>query len=165
MTGIVRAARERVVSEHGHTVDAIGECADAVARSWDEDHVHERCQVVDPLRQELETTGVVSDLPRVLVDAVDATGNALSAPPVPAPPYVVVTSRGPILRASLPIGRLIIRFDVFSIRRRPSMVYRHKPYLELVTTLVRADERRRQNETHRVDGMSKDRAAADGPNY
>jgi len=50
-------------------------------------------------------------------DAVEATGYDLRASPVAGPPYVVVTSCGPVLRATIDPGRLVIRFDAFEVVR------------------------------------------------
>ncbi|MFC3958218.1 hypothetical protein [Halovivax cerinus] len=62
----------------------------------------------------------MDDLRTVLTDLVDALGHELSAPVVPAPPYVVVTSTGVVLRATLPAGRLVIALEPFTIERDAS---------------------------------------------
>ncbi|WP_336344475.1 hypothetical protein [Halalkalicoccus ordinarius] len=36
-----------------------------------------------------------------------------------APPYVTVTSRGPVLRATLSSGRLVVRIVLFDVERDP----------------------------------------------
>ena len=97
----------------------IDRCADAVAAPWDTARTTDSEAVTDGLRAALEATGTLERLPAVLADAVDATGCELRATPVPAPPYVVVTSRGPMLRATIDPGRLVIRFDVFDVVRDP----------------------------------------------
>lgn len=117
MSHPVRAARRRIQREHVPVVEGINACADAVADPWDTSRTTDRGAVVDGLRRLLEETGVLETLPGVLADAVDATGYELSARPVAAPPYVVVTSRGPVLRASIEPGRLVIRFDAFEVVR------------------------------------------------
>ncbi|MFC6717288.1 hypothetical protein ACFQGT_05645 [Natrialbaceae archaeon GCM10025810] len=115
MSHPVRDARQRIQNEHAAVLRAIDACADAIAGCWDGDRTTRREEVVDPLRTALESAGVLEDLSSVLASAVEATGHDLSAPPVAAPPYVVVTSCGPILRATIGSGRLVIRFDVFEI--------------------------------------------------
>ncbi|WP_436343451.1 hypothetical protein [Natronorubrum sp. FCH18a] len=113
----VRDARRRIQDEHAAIVEGIDRCAAQVAEPWDTARTTDPNAVVDGLRGALEATGLLEQLPLVLSDIVDATGYGLQAQPVAAPPYVVVTSRGPVLRATIDPGRLVVRFDVFDIVR------------------------------------------------
>lgn len=131
----VRAARACVASDHRDVIAAIDDCADATAATWPRDRVADRAAVVDPLRTELEAAGILERLPSVLSDAVAATGYELGATPVAGPPYVAVTSRGPILRATLDVGRLVIRFDAFAVERDPGPSYRRRSGVELAVLL------------------------------
>ncbi|MCU4742090.1 hypothetical protein [Natronoglomus mannanivorans] len=115
MEPVVRVARRRIQREHVTVCDGIDYCADQVVADWTSDRVTDREAVVEPLRDCLESSGILDRLPLVLSDAVDATGHELAATPVGAPPYVVVTSRGPVLRATIDPGRLVIRFDAFEV--------------------------------------------------
>ncbi|WP_339103846.1 hypothetical protein [Haloterrigena salinisoli] len=117
MSHPVRDARRRIQTEHAAVVEAVQYCADRVAEPWDTSRTTSRTTVTDGLRSELEATGLLERLPGVLADIVAATGHELSASPVAEPPYVVVTSRGPVLRATIGPGRLVIRFDVFDVVR------------------------------------------------
>lgn len=117
MSHPVRDARRRIQDEHAVIVEGIDHCADGVAAPWDTARTTDRDAVVDGLRTALEATGVLEQLPLVLADVVDAMGCELQARPVAAPPYVVVTSRGPVLRATIEPGRLVVRFDVFDVVR------------------------------------------------
>ncbi|WP_254763841.1 hypothetical protein [Natrinema marinum] len=117
MSHPVRAARRRIQTEHASVVDGIDACANAIADPWDTARTTDSQAVAEGLQRTLEETGVLAALPGVLADAVDATGYDLRATPVPAPPYVVVTSRGPVLRATIDPGRLVIRFDAFEVVR------------------------------------------------
>ncbi|MFP8956100.1 hypothetical protein ACLI4Y_05175 [Natrialbaceae archaeon A-CW3] len=119
-----RAVERRIHREHESTISAVSQCADAVVAGWSTPHVSDRQAVVDPLRTRLEAAGVLESLPGVLIDLVDAAGYDLPAPPVAGPPYVVVTSRGPLLRGTIEPGRLVVRFDVFTLERAPNPVYR-----------------------------------------
>ncbi|MFC4543547.1 hypothetical protein ACFO5R_16595 [Halosolutus amylolyticus] len=119
----VRAARQRIEDEHAAVVAGIDHCADQVAAPWDTARTTDPSRVADSLGSALETTGLLERLTVVLADAVDATGHDLQARPVPGPPYVVVTSRGPVLRATIEPGRLVIRFDVFEVVRDPGPAY------------------------------------------
>lgn len=96
-------------------LDAVAACADAVADTWDGRRVADSDSVTPRLHGVLDDTGVLDVLPGVLADAVDAAGGDLPAEPVAAPPYVVVTSRGPLLRATLDDARLLVRFDCFRV--------------------------------------------------
>lgn len=123
------AVRSRVRTTHGDLLDEVTAAADAVAADWPEGGVRDRERVVPPLRAALDERSVTARLPDVLRTAVDATGHDLPAALVPAPPYVVVTSRGPLLRATLSPGRLLVAVEVFAVdwdpvryRRRPARV-------------------------------------------
>jgi len=116
----VRDARRRIVTEYASIVDGIDTCADAVVAPWETARTTDGQAVTDGLHRTLTEAGILEALPRVLADAVEATGYELRANPVAAPPYVVVTSRGPILRATIDPGRLVIRFDAFEVVRDPA---------------------------------------------
>jgi hypothetical protein len=109
------AASEFVRREWADVVAHVDSCADAVATSWDGTAVDDATAVSAPLEGCLDETGVLEELPNVLAGAVDAAGAELQAPPVAAPPYVVVTSRGPMLRATLDAQRFVVRFDAFRV--------------------------------------------------
>ncbi|WP_336036149.1 hypothetical protein [Halobacterium yunchengense] len=109
------AAREYVRTERGDVLDAVDACADAVAGRWASDSTADAAAVADPLEDCLAAAGVLDALPGVLVGAVDAAGGELRASPVPAPPYVAVTSRGPVLRATLEDGRLVVTLAAFRV--------------------------------------------------
>ena len=56
----------------------------------------------------------------MLTTAADAVGETVEGSPVPAPPYLSVTSRGPVCRGTLSDGRrLVIELAVFEIERQP----------------------------------------------
>lgn len=110
-------AREFVLDTHRETVETVLRCADAVADEWDGARTTDRAAVADPLRTELRARGVWARLPDVLAGAVRAAGYSLSASPVADPPYVAATSRGPMLRATVPDGRLVVLLCVFEIER------------------------------------------------
>lgn len=117
MSHPVRAARRRIQANHASVIEGINACADSIADPWDTSRTTDREAVADGLRRALADAGILEALPGVLADAVDATGFELPADPVPGPPYVVVTSCGPVLRATIDPGRLVIRFDAFEVVR------------------------------------------------
>ncbi|MFC7215253.1 hypothetical protein ACFQO4_14340 [Saliphagus sp. GCM10025334] len=112
-----RAIERRLRDEHGGVLRRLEAAADAVSEAWAAETVTERAAVVDPLRAELEAAGLLWAFPPLLDDLVESAGYALPARPVAAPPYVVVTSRGPVLRATVDPGRLVVRLDVFGLER------------------------------------------------
>ena len=116
-------AREYVLDEHGATVESVLRRADAVATDWEGDAARDRRAVVTPLRDELDAAGVLARLPDVLAGAVRAAGFSLPATPVAAPPYVVLTSRGPLLRATVADGRLVVALDAFAVEREETVRY------------------------------------------
>lgn len=120
----VRAVRKRIQAEHAPIVAGIDHCADQVAAPWDTARTTNATRLTDSLQAALESTGLLDQLPLVLADVVDAAGYELQAQPVAAPPYVVVTSRGPVLRATIAPGRLVVRFDCFEVVRDPGPAYR-----------------------------------------
>ncbi|MFC6904541.1 hypothetical protein [Halalkalicoccus tibetensis] len=122
MNGPARV-RDHLLSNHSETLDATIDCADAVAQSRSGPATG-REEVVSPLKAILDHAGVLETYPALLASAVDALGESLSAAPVAAPPYVTITGTGPVLRASLPSGRIVIRLAVFALERDPKRYVR-----------------------------------------
>lgn len=117
-------ARRYVLESHEETVRTVLQCADAITEGWGEDWTTDRNEVAAPLRAELEAVGAWARLPGVLAGAAHAAGSSLSAEPVANPPYVTATSRGPMLRATVPAGRLVVELRVFDIERNPTRYVR-----------------------------------------
>lgn len=113
----VRAVERYLRAERADVVAAVGDCADRVAREWDGTRTTDRAAVVAPLEDRLADRGLLDRLATVLAEAVEAAGYDLLATPVAAPPYVVVTSRGPILRATIDPGRLVVLLAAFEVVR------------------------------------------------
>lgn len=124
MSQPVRAARRRIQHEWQPLVAGVNDCANQVAEPWDTSRTTNPDRVVVPLRAALESADLLEQLPLLLADAVEAADCELEAQPVPAPPYVTVTSRGPVLRTTIDPGRLVIRFDAFEVVRDPIPAYR-----------------------------------------
>lgn len=119
------AARERLLAGHADTIDATLAAADAVAADWprlDDGRAAtaDSDALVGDLRAELDARGLLQTYPETLTAAVDAAGYALPATPVPAPPYVVVTSTGPVLRGTVEDGRFVVAIDCFEVVRQPA---------------------------------------------
>ena len=111
------AARDHVLAARRPLVEGVLACADRVAADWDGTGTTDRAAVVDPFESLLGASGLLETFPTVLAECVEAAGASLSARPVAAPPYVVVTSAGVLLRATLDGGRLVVTFRAFEVDR------------------------------------------------
>ncbi|WP_435196070.1 hypothetical protein [Natronomonas sp. EA1] len=111
--------RDFLLSEHREFVTTTLACADSVAAGWDGESTTDRAQVVPPFETLLERSGVLPAAPSVLAGCVAAAGERLGAQPVAAPPYVVVTGEGLLLRATLDEKRLLVRVRAFTLERDP----------------------------------------------
>lgn len=111
------AAREHLLTGRRGIVEGTIECAGRVAASWGDAGTTERGAAVDTLRAVLSETGLLGTYPSVLAECVAAAGGRLRAEPVADPPYVVVTAVGPVLRATLDGGRLVVTLGVLDVKR------------------------------------------------
>lgn len=108
---------EHVVETHVSEsfADVLRDLEDAVAgatASWPTDGVDDADRVRADLRSALQLSGVRDRLPRVLATTVAELDASMPVSPVAAPPYVVVTSEGVLLRATLADARLVITLAV-----------------------------------------------------
>lgn len=112
------AARTYVLESHRETLVAVLACADAVAagRTRGAGATDGRTLAAD-LERELRREGVLETVPDLLAGAVAAADRELTATPVAAPPYVAVTSVGPVARATVGDERLVIAIEVFGVER------------------------------------------------
>ena len=111
------AAREHLLTDRRGVVEGTVECAERVAAAWPEEGTTDRERVIEPFRAALLEVGLLGAYPSVLAECVAAAGGELRGEPVAAPPYVTVTSVGPVLRATLDPGRLVVTLAVFGIER------------------------------------------------
>jgi len=123
-TSASATVRAHLLDVHADLLDTVLACADDIADSWDGDARTDRAAVVEPFECGLDQAGVLDRLPVVLVGAVDALDAELTAKPVAAPPYVAITSVGPVLRATLGSGRLVVTIHAFGIERDPTRYVR-----------------------------------------
>nr|WP_240148806.1 hypothetical protein [Halorubellus sp. JP-L1] len=100
-------------------MDAVATAGRVTAAAWDGATADDRRAVVDPFERVLAETGTLDAATVVLADAVDAAGGSLRADLVPKPPYVVVTSRGLVLRATTDVGRVVVAVAPFAVERDP----------------------------------------------
>ena len=106
---------DRLLTIHRDCVDETIACGDAVADRWEQSWTTDRSALVPPLESELSQRGMLEHYPIILSDLVTEAGHDLPAQPVAAPPYIVVTSTGPLLRATLADGRLLVAFRLFDV--------------------------------------------------
>jgi hypothetical protein len=99
------AVRSHLLDEHRDYLSAV------LARA------HETGPDADALRARLAAAGLLARAPGVLADCVTAAGRDLPFAPVAAPPYVVVTTEGLVLRATLDDGRLVVRLAAHAYDR------------------------------------------------
>lgn len=107
------AVRERVLAEHRGTVEAVLANADDVMREIGTPA--SRAAVVEALDERFDRRDLHERLVDLLRTAVAAAGYEFRAEPVPAPPYVVLTGRGPLVRATVADGRLVVLLRAFRL--------------------------------------------------
>lgn len=109
-----------VLDSHRQTVEAVVAAGRDVAAGWPGRTASDRAAIVGPLESRLDDRNLTDKLVPILRTAVDATGLKIAGTPVPAPPYVVVTSRGPLCRGTVAGGsRLVVRVELFAVERDP----------------------------------------------
>lgn len=109
----------RLRGEHAESITRVWDAADAVAERWDGDATTEREAVVAPLERRLRADGTLAALLELFSTATEELETSPAADPVPAPPYLVVTATGPMLRATLPDReeRLVVELRAFRVVR------------------------------------------------
>lgn len=74
----------------------------------------------EALKRAVESRALAPRLLDLLETAADCRGTSIAGEPVPAPPYLAITSRGPLCRGTLATGgRLIVRIELFAISSPP----------------------------------------------
>lgn len=116
--------RQYLLEEYPDTIAAALSAADAVAADWPSATTTDRSAVVPAYQDRLDEAGVLARFPALLTGAAQVADLALLARPVAAPPYVNVTSTGPVLRATAETGRLVISLRCFQIERGATITYR-----------------------------------------
>jgi hypothetical protein len=96
----------RLRDQHPETLAAVATCQRQAAAELD--HPTARSAVVARQDAALRDADLLEPLVGVLESGMAAAGADPEADPVPAPPYVVVTGRGPLLRATAGGERLVV---------------------------------------------------------
>jgi hypothetical protein len=134
----VRDVRRRILEEHRDTVAAVVEAGTAVASALDDQPVTDGGRVRRPLDAVLTDRGLKTPLLDLLVTGAQALDATVRGRPVAAPPYLVVTSRGPLCRGTLADGgRLVVELSLFSVESRPRRYRFHSPTVEECLTVTR----------------------------
>ena len=109
--------REALLADHSQTIEIVIDAARAVAADGP---YTEPGRLRNSLSAELQVRGAGESLLAMLGTAADAAGEQIQGAPIPAPPYLSVTSRGPVCRGTLTEGRrLVIELRVFAVEGQP----------------------------------------------
>ena len=112
--------REAVADAHREPLAALVDAGRTVARAWPGETVSDADAVAGPLERELRDRGLAEALLATLDTGAAAVGASIRGSPVSAPPYLAVTSRGPVCRATLSDDRrLVVEPVLFDVERRP----------------------------------------------
>jgi len=131
--------RTRLLESHRETLQSVIDAGRSVATAWPTDDVRESGAVTEPLEHLLRERGLAADLLEILRTGTAAIDENVQGRPIPAPPYLAVTSRGPICRGTLSDGRrLVVRLDLFAVRRTPTRYrFRDPTPEELLSVFIR----------------------------
>lgn len=114
------AVRRRLLDTHGETIEAVIDSGQTVARALPHEDVSESAAVSRPLNALIGKRKLRGELLAMLHTGAAAIDESVAGTPVPAPPYLVVTSVGPVCRATLSDGRrLVVTVRLFDVDRRP----------------------------------------------
>ena len=127
----MREVRRRILDEHRDTVAAVVEAGAAVASAIDDRPVTDGDRIRQPLDAVLGDRGLHSPLLDLLATGTDPLDAGIRGTPVAAPPYLAVTSRGPLCRGTLTDGeRLVVELSLFSVEPRPRRYHFLDPTVE-----------------------------------
>lgn len=117
---IVEEIRRQLLAAHPETIRDVVDTGTAVSTAIEQWPVMEGDAITIPLERLLRHRGLQTPLLATLETGAEAIGEEIRGAPVAAPPYFVVTSRGPLCRGTLADGRrLVITFELFEVATRP----------------------------------------------
>lgn len=133
------AIEQWIRTEHPDLLDATAAAAASVTATWPRCWTSESGMLVARLQAELAESGLLEAYAALLASLRDRLDLGHGPAIVPSPPYVVVTSRGPILRLTTADGRIVVRFDLFEVDRDDGIRYRRadRDEASLVTVEIR----------------------------
>jgi len=116
----VSSPRQQILAENRAVIRGVVDAGSDVAAAIDDWPVHDAATIRDPLSALLEDRDLLEPTLGLLDSGARALGTTIEGTPVPAPPYLTVTSRGPVCRATLADGRrLVVEMRLFEVARRP----------------------------------------------
>ncbi|MDS0220560.1 hypothetical protein NDI54_04250 [Haloarcula sp. S1AR25-5A] len=139
MTQSESTIRTRLLEAHPDTLQSVIDAGCSVATAWPAETVQEPGAVTDPLEHLLRKRGLAEDLLGMLQSGTAAIGETVQGRLIPAPPYLVVTSRGPICRGTMSDGRrLVVLLELFAVQRKPVRYrFRNPTPTELLSVSIR----------------------------
>lgn len=112
--------RDHILETHFDTLSAIIEAGSEVESFWESKTVNKGTAVSGPLKLVLKDRNLVEPLHQILASSTESLEAELVKNTVQDPPYLNITSRGPVLRAPLSTGnRLVITIVLFGVSRSP----------------------------------------------
>ncbi|MFB6254469.1 MAG: hypothetical protein ABEI06_07660 [Halobacteriaceae archaeon] len=103
---------------------SISDCAETTRQKLDQHPTQEGDQIKTFLQDCLDKKNLLAACSHLLQESLQAQGLELPAQPVPSPPYVVVTSRGVMLRGTFEDQRIVILLQVFTVDPENTSQYR-----------------------------------------
>ncbi|WP_147439898.1 hypothetical protein [Haloarcula sp. Atlit-7R] len=139
VTQLESTIRTRLLESHRETLQSVIDAGHSVATAWPTDDVQESGAVTEPLERLLREQGLTADLLGMLQTGTAAINDTVQGRPIPAPPYLVITSRGPLCRGTLSDGRrLVVVLELFAVRRSPTRYrFRDPTPEELLSVSIR----------------------------
>jgi len=121
MTNVESDIRSSLLAEHWTTIADVIDAGERVANAWPDSSMSDPETVTTPLEHLLRSSGLTEDLLELVGDGMRSVGESPDEKMVPAPPYLTITSSGPICRATIPErGRLVIELELFTVDRNPT---------------------------------------------
>lgn len=110
-------ASAAILSDHGRTIEAVIDVAEAVCGA---EPSTDPARLRRAVAEQLQARELPERVLAMLGTAADAAGVQIQGAPIPAPPYLTVTSRGPVCRGTLAGGgRLVVELVAFGVEQRP----------------------------------------------
>lgn len=117
----------RLRARHGETLARVEACAAEVVTTWGGPSTTDPAMIRQGLKRVLSNRGVLPTLLEMLQTAFEGLRYDLPSNLVAAPPYVTVTSVGPVLRGTVEDGRLLVTIGVFEISGEDHRRYTRAP--------------------------------------
>lgn len=126
VSGDEAAARavDRLLENHREWLHSVESASHTAAAGWAGSSTTDRDAVVEGFEAALREAGAIRAAPTVIRDLAAVVDLELPADPVAGPPYVVVTGRGLVCRATGKDRRLVLEVPTFAVEAGPPTRYR-----------------------------------------